>query len=55
MPEDKPKEWNPSMPLEGDDEEEAQRRARARARVDYLTEDLKKKASEKKGKKGIFD
>lgn len=50
-----PKEWNPAEPLaDANDEEEAQRRAKARARVDFLTEELKKKQPAQK-KKGIFD
>lgn len=50
-----PKPWDPSQPLESaDDEEEAQRRAKARARVDFLTEEAKKKQPPTK-KKGIFD
>ena len=48
-------EWNPSKPLENkEDEDEAQRRAKAKARVDFLVEENRKKVLPAK-KKGLFD
>jgi hypothetical protein len=47
--------WDPSKPLDKDDEEEVQREARARARLKYLVDDLSKAvAPTPKKKKGIF-
>jgi hypothetical protein len=53
MPEDK---WDPSKPLEKDDEEEVQREARARARLKYLVDNeyTTKPATPAKKKKGLF-
>jgi len=50
------KEWDPSQPLE-DDEEEAtvSRTAKARARMDYLKSEELKKLEKKKKKGGLLD
>ena len=41
---DDPKPWDPSQPLEDEeDEKEVQRRARATARLDFVREELSKK------------
>lgn len=40
-----PDDWTPDKPLDKDDEEEVQREARARARLNFLVDDLGKKIS----------
>jgi hypothetical protein len=54
--EDDEKEWDPSKPLD-DDEDEAtvQKTARARARVKYLVDVEEKKLNKKPIKKGFLD
>ena len=49
-------EWTPDKPLsEKDDEEEVQREARARARLNHLVESYKTPAAPpKKKKRGVF-
>jgi hypothetical protein len=49
-----PDDWTPDKPLDKDDEEEVQREAKARSRLNYLVSDYGAKAGvpdEKKNKK----
>lgn len=47
------KEWDPSKPLDDEDEEEVQRRAKAKLRLDYLLNEANKKSKPKK--RGLLD
>lgn len=52
---DDKKDWDPSKPLEDEEEEETvQKTAKARARLDYLKEQNLKKIKKEK-KKGFLD
>jgi hypothetical protein len=53
----KPKEWTPDQPLEDEeDEKEVQRRARANARLNHLTEQITKPKAPKgkEGRRSLF-
>jgi hypothetical protein len=56
MAKEDPKEWDPSQPLEDEEEEETvSKTAKARARLQFLQGEELKKLEKKKKKGGLLD